>query len=116
MRPASLPPVGLAAVAGTGGMAAALEVAARYCGREMDLYGQCVAARPASWQQDCSDLRRDMARCAAAHPIVRKIRHECAESFTAFEQCLAENQAAVVNCTEHVNQFLLCAEQVKLAT
>ncbi|XP_014375306.1 coiled-coil-helix-coiled-coil-helix domain-containing protein 5 [Alligator sinensis] len=57
-----------------------------------------------------------MARCAAAHPIVRKIRHECAASFTAFEQCLAENQAAVVNCTEHVNRFLLCAEQVKLAT
>ncbi|KAH0628965.1 hypothetical protein JD844_010641 [Phrynosoma platyrhinos] len=49
-------------------------------------------------------------------PIVQKIRHDCAEPFAAFEQCLKLNQTSVVNCTEHVQQFLLCAEKVKLAT
>uniref|UniRef100_A0A8C0J994 Uncharacterized protein n=1 Tax=Chelonoidis abingdonii TaxID=106734 RepID=A0A8C0J994_CHEAB len=49
-------------------------------------------------------------------PIVQKIRHDCAEPFTAFEQCLKQNQASVMNCKEHLNQFLLCAEQVKLMT
>nr|XP_025970784.1 coiled-coil-helix-coiled-coil-helix domain-containing protein 5 [Dromaius novaehollandiae]XP_025970785.1 coiled-coil-helix-coiled-coil-helix domain-containing protein 5 [Dromaius novaehollandiae] len=49
-------------------------------------------------------------------PIVQQIRQDCAEPFTAFEQCLKENQASVVNCTDHVNRFLLCADQVKLST
>jgi len=49
-------------------------------------------------------------------PIVRQIRQDCAEPFAAFEQCLKENQASVVNCSEHVNAFLLCADRVKLST
>uniref|UniRef100_A0A8C3EZQ7 Coiled-coil-helix-coiled-coil-helix domain containing 5 n=1 Tax=Chrysemys picta bellii TaxID=8478 RepID=A0A8C3EZQ7_CHRPI len=95
---------------------AALEVTARHCRSELEQYGRCVAASPASWQQDCHQLKVSMARCASSHPIVQKIRHDCAEPFTAFEQCLKQNQASVVNCTEHVNEFLLCAEQVKLMT
>ncbi|XP_074977693.1 coiled-coil-helix-coiled-coil-helix domain-containing protein 5 isoform X2 [Caretta caretta] len=95
---------------------AALEVAARHCRGEMEQYGRCVAASPATWQQDCHQLKLRMARCASSHPIVQKIRHDCAEPFAAFEQCLKQNQASVMNCTEHVNQFLMCAEQVKLMT
>ncbi|XP_039370660.1 coiled-coil-helix-coiled-coil-helix domain-containing protein 5, partial [Mauremys reevesii] len=95
---------------------AALEVTARHCRSELDQYGRCVAASPATWQQDCHRLKLRMARCAASHPIVQKIRHDCAEPFTAFEQCLKQNQASVMNCNEHLNQFLLCAEQVKLMT
>ncbi|XP_065275579.1 coiled-coil-helix-coiled-coil-helix domain-containing protein 5 isoform X1 [Emys orbicularis] len=95
---------------------AALEVTARHCRSELEQYGRCVAASPATWQQDCHQLKLSMARCASSHPIVQKIRHDCAEPFAAFEQCLKQNQASVVNCTEHVNEFLLCAEQVKLMT
>ncbi|XP_074836194.1 coiled-coil-helix-coiled-coil-helix domain-containing protein 5 [Carettochelys insculpta] len=95
---------------------AALEVAVRHCRSEMEQYGRCVAASPATWQQDCDQLKLNMARCTSSHPVVQKIRHDCAKPFTAFEQCLKQNQASVTNCTEHVNQFLLCAEQVKLTT
>ncbi|XP_064293167.1 coiled-coil-helix-coiled-coil-helix domain-containing protein 5 [Phalacrocorax carbo] len=101
---------------GGGGMQAALEITARYCRNEMDQYGRCVAASPASWQRDCHGLRLSMSRCAAAHPIVQQIRQDCAEPFAAFEQCLKENQASVMNCSEHVNAFLLCADRVKLST
>ncbi|XP_030403528.1 coiled-coil-helix-coiled-coil-helix domain-containing protein 5 isoform X2 [Gopherus evgoodei] len=97
-------------------MQAALEVTARHCRSELEQYGRCVAASPATWQQDCQQLRLRTARCASSHPIVQKIRQDCAEPFTAFEQCLKQNQASVMNCKEHVNQFLLCAEQVKLMT
>ncbi|KAM6294094.1 coiled-coil-helix-coiled-coil-helix domain-containing protein 5 [Aegotheles albertisi] len=95
---------------------AALEITARYCRNEMEQYGRCVAASPASWQRDCHRLRLSIARCAAAHPIVQQIRQDCAEPFSAFEQCLKENQASVINCSDHVNAFLLCADQVKLST
>nr|XP_034957548.1 coiled-coil-helix-coiled-coil-helix domain-containing protein 5 isoform X3 [Zootoca vivipara] len=95
---------------------AALEVTARHCRKEAEQYGQCVAANPSSWQQDCHQLKLEMAKCTSSHPIVQKIRHDCAEPFSAFEQCLKLNQASVVNCTEHVQKFLLCADQVKLAT
>ncbi|KAL8164131.1 UNVERIFIED_CONTAM: Coiled-coil-helix-coiled-coil-helix domain-containing protein 5, partial [Gekko kuhli] len=95
---------------------AALQVTARYCRKEMEAYGQCVAANPSSWQQDCHQLKLDMAKCSSSHPIIQKIRNDCAEPFAAFEQCLKENQTSVMNCTEHVQQFLHCADQVKLAT
>uniref|UniRef100_K7G2V6 Coiled-coil-helix-coiled-coil-helix domain containing 5 n=1 Tax=Pelodiscus sinensis TaxID=13735 RepID=K7G2V6_PELSI len=95
---------------------AALEVAARYCRDEMEQYGRCVASSPTTWQQDCDQLKLNISRCASSHPIVQKIRHDCAEPFTAFEQCLKQNQASVMNCTEHINQFLICADQVKLTT
>ncbi|XP_053907918.1 coiled-coil-helix-coiled-coil-helix domain-containing protein 5 [Cuculus canorus] len=95
---------------------AALEITARYCRQEMEEYGRCVAASPATWQSDCHRLRLGISRCAAAHPIIRQIRQDCAEPFTAFEQCLKENQTSVMNCSDHVNAFLLCADQVKLST
>ncbi|XP_043540335.1 coiled-coil-helix-coiled-coil-helix domain-containing protein 5, partial [Chiloscyllium plagiosum] len=47
-------------------------------------------------------------------PVIQKIRAECAEPFLAFEQCLKQNQSSVVNCTDHVNEFLACAEKVKM--
>ncbi|CAM4611338.1 unnamed protein product [Lepidochelys kempii] len=62
---------------------------------------------PSGWEKRMS---------RSSGPIVQKIRHDCAEPFAAFEQCLKQNQASVMNCTEHVNQFLMCADQVKLMT
>ncbi|XP_010595398.1 coiled-coil-helix-coiled-coil-helix domain-containing protein 5 [Loxodonta africana] len=94
-------------------MQAALEVTARYCGQELEQYGQCVAARPESWQRDCHHLKMSIARCTSSHPIIRQIRQVCAEPFLAFEECLRQNEAAVGNCTEHVRRFLQCAEQVQ---
>uniref|UniRef100_H0XC17 Coiled-coil-helix-coiled-coil-helix domain containing 5 n=1 Tax=Otolemur garnettii TaxID=30611 RepID=H0XC17_OTOGA len=92
---------------------AALEVTARYCGRELEQYGQCVAAKPESWQRDCHYLKMSIARCTSSHPIIRQIRQACAEPFEAFEECLRKNEAAVGNCAEHVRRFLQCAEQVQ---
>ncbi|NXN95673.1 CHCH5 protein, partial [Rhinopomastus cyanomelas] len=91
---------------------AALEITARYCGSELEQFGRCVAASPASWQSDCHSLRLSISRCAAAHPIVQQIRRDCAEPFAAFEQCLRDNEAAVSNCSAHVSAFLLCADRV----
>ncbi|KAM6100946.1 coiled-coil-helix-coiled-coil-helix domain-containing protein 5 [Pterocles gutturalis] len=94
---------------------AALEITARYCRSEMEEYGRCVASSPTSWQRDCHRLRLSISRCAAAHPIIQQIRQECAEPFGAFEQCLKENQASVMNCSEQVSAFLLCADRVKVS-
>ncbi|KAM7078086.1 coiled-coil-helix-coiled-coil-helix domain-containing protein 5 isoform 1-T1 [Molossus nigricans] len=100
-------------------MQAALEVTARYCSRELDQYGQCVAAKPESWQRDCHHLKMSIARCTSnqclpCSPVIRQIRQACAEPFEAFEKCLQQNEAAVGNCAEHVRHFLQCAEQVQL--
>ncbi|XP_006876518.1 PREDICTED: coiled-coil-helix-coiled-coil-helix domain-containing protein 5 [Chrysochloris asiatica] len=92
---------------------AALEITARYCGRELEQYGQCVSAKPESWQRDCHHLKMSIARCTSSHPIIRQIRQACAEPFLAFEACLQQNEAAVGNCAEHIRRFLQCAEQVQ---
>uniref|UniRef100_F6XI37 Coiled-coil-helix-coiled-coil-helix domain containing 5 n=1 Tax=Callithrix jacchus TaxID=9483 RepID=F6XI37_CALJA len=95
-------------------MQAALEITARYCGRELEQYGQCVAAKPESWQRDCHYLKMSIAQCTSAHPIIRQIRQACAQPFEAFEECLRQNEAAMGNCAEHMRRFLQCAEQVQL--
>ncbi|XP_027993757.1 coiled-coil-helix-coiled-coil-helix domain-containing protein 5 [Eptesicus fuscus] len=96
-------------------MQAALEVTARHCGRELDQYGQCVAAKPESWQRDCHHLKMSIARCTSNHPVIRQIRQACAEPFEAFEECLRQNEAATGNCAEQMHRFLQCAEQVQPA-
>ncbi|KAM9368075.1 coiled-coil-helix-coiled-coil-helix domain-containing protein 5 isoform 2-T3 [Phaethornis superciliosus] len=68
---------------GGGGMLAALDVTSRHCRHQMELYGRCVATNPESWQRHCHHLRLDVTRCAAAH------------------------------CSPQVQDFLLCADQVK---
>ncbi|XP_036291890.1 coiled-coil-helix-coiled-coil-helix domain-containing protein 5 isoform X2 [Pipistrellus kuhlii] len=97
-------------------MQAALEVTARHCGRELDQYGQCVAAKPESWQRDCHHLKMNIARCTSNHPVIRQIRQACAEPFEAFEACLRQNEAATGNCAGQMRRFLQCAEQVQPAS
>ncbi|XP_067416501.1 coiled-coil-helix-coiled-coil-helix domain-containing protein 5 isoform X2 [Emydura macquarii macquarii] len=74
------------------------------------------AWRAAPPPSECGRPRARLPVPGRSSPIVQKIRRDCAEPFTAFEQCLKQNEASVMNCTEHVEQFLLCAEQVKLVT
>ncbi|XP_049640409.1 coiled-coil-helix-coiled-coil-helix domain-containing protein 5 isoform X1 [Suncus etruscus] len=95
-------------------MQAALEITARYCGKELEQYGQCVASRPESWQRECHHLKMNIAKCTSSHPIIRQIRQACAEPFVAFEECLRQNETAVGKCSQHVQRFLQCAEQVQL--
>uniref|UniRef100_UPI00398EB096 coiled-coil-helix-coiled-coil-helix domain-containing protein 5 n=1 Tax=Pristiophorus japonicus TaxID=55135 RepID=UPI00398EB096 len=95
-------------------MQAAFEITMRYCSKELEAYGACVGSNPSSWQKDCQELKTMVGQCTSSHPVIQKIRAECAESFLAFEQCLKQNQSSVTNCTEHVNEFLTCAEKVKV--
>ncbi|XP_053551206.1 coiled-coil-helix-coiled-coil-helix domain-containing protein 5-like [Bombina bombina] len=94
-------------------MQAALEITTKYCRNELEEYGQCVSSKPGSWQQDCHLLKVKVVQCTSLHPVIQKIRSQCAEPFLAFEQCLKENQSSVDNCSKHVTDFLRCAENVK---
>ncbi|KAM8972467.1 coiled-coil-helix-coiled-coil-helix domain-containing protein 5 [Pelodytes ibericus] len=93
---------------------AAMEITAKYCKNEMEEYGQCVTNKPGTWQQECHMQKVKVAKCTSSHPVIQRIRTECAEPFMAFEQCLVKNQTSVENCTKHVTDFLQCAERVKL--
>ncbi|KAG9279005.1 coiled-coil-helix-coiled-coil-helix domain-containing protein 5 [Astyanax mexicanus] len=91
---------------------AAMEITTKYCQKEMEQYGACVASHPSSWQQQCHDLKVQVAQCTSSHPVIRKIRTDCAGEFTEFEKCLRENQASALTCSPHVTRFLACAESV----
>ncbi|NXQ51802.1 CHCH5 protein, partial [Anthoscopus minutus] len=45
-------------------------------------------------------------------PLVRRIRRDCSDSFGAFERCLRERPRDAAECSPHLNQFLLCAQDV----
>ncbi|XP_037982387.1 coiled-coil-helix-coiled-coil-helix domain-containing protein 5 [Motacilla alba alba] len=90
----------------------ALAVTAQLCGPELERYGRCVAASPGSWHRDCHQLSLSVTECASSHPLVRRIRRDCSDSFGAFERCLRERPRSAAECGPHVSQFLLCAQNV----
>ncbi|XP_053708390.1 coiled-coil-helix-coiled-coil-helix domain-containing protein 5 [Synchiropus splendidus] len=96
-------------------MQAAMDITAKYCGKEIEAYGACVAANPSSWQQQCHHLKMKVSQCTSSHPVIQKIRQECTKEFQEFEQCLRENQNTPTSCTSHVSRFLGCAETVDLS-
>ncbi|XP_024245732.1 coiled-coil-helix-coiled-coil-helix domain-containing protein 5 isoform X1 [Oncorhynchus tshawytscha] len=93
----------------------AMDITTKYCHKEMESYGQCVAAHPSTWQQHCQELKMKVAQCTSSHPVIQKIRTDCSKEFTEFERCLLENQNSPTSCSAHVARFLGCAETVDLA-
>ncbi|XP_061568133.1 coiled-coil-helix-coiled-coil-helix domain-containing protein 5 [Cololabis saira] len=96
-------------------MQAAMEITAKYCHKEMESYGSCVASNPSTWQLKCHELKMKVSQCTSSHPVIQKIRQDCAKEFVDFEKCLKENQGTPVSCTAHVARFLGCAETVDLS-
>ncbi|XP_077643872.1 coiled-coil-helix-coiled-coil-helix domain-containing protein 5 isoform X2 [Lonchura striata] len=90
----------------------ALAVTARLCGPQLERYGRCVAASPGSWHQDCHQLSLSVTECASGHPLVRRIRRDCSESFGAFERCLRERPRSAAECGAPAREFLRCAQSV----
>ncbi|XP_041032907.1 coiled-coil-helix-coiled-coil-helix domain-containing protein 5 isoform X6 [Carcharodon carcharias] len=63
---------------------AAFEITARYCSKEMEDYGQCVASNPASWQKDCHQLKTSVAQCTSSQVYMLHIM--CSEGFTEIKR------------------------------
>ncbi|TRY56744.1 hypothetical protein DNTS_004716 [Danionella cerebrum] len=45
---------------------AAMAIVSRFCQKELDEYGGCVAAHPESWQEKCADLKLKVAQCTSS--------------------------------------------------
>uniref|UniRef100_A0AAQ5YES1 IMS import disulfide relay-system CHCH-CHCH-like Cx9C domain-containing protein n=1 Tax=Amphiprion ocellaris TaxID=80972 RepID=A0AAQ5YES1_AMPOC len=96
-------------------MQAAMDITSKYCHKEMEAYGSCVASNPSTWQQNCHELKMKVAQCTSSHPVIQKIRQDCSKEFVEFERCLRENQDKPTSCSPHVARFLGCAETVDLS-
>ncbi|XP_063328148.1 coiled-coil-helix-coiled-coil-helix domain-containing protein 5 [Pelmatolapia mariae] len=96
-------------------MQAAMDITAKYCRKEMEAYGLCVASNPSTWQQKCHELKMNVAQCTSSHPVIQKIRQECSNEFVEFERCLREHQGQPASCSPHVARFLGCTETVDLS-
>ncbi|KAI9539366.1 hypothetical protein NQZ68_005446 [Dissostichus eleginoides] len=97
------------------GKQAAMDITAKYCNKEMEAYGSCVASNPSTWQSKCHELKINVAQCTSSHPVIQKIRQECSGVFVEFERCLRENPDVPASCSPHVARFLACAESVDLS-
>ncbi|KAJ7992090.1 hypothetical protein DPEC_G00274950 [Dallia pectoralis] len=100
----------------TANMQVAMDITTKYCHKEMESYGQCVASNPSTWQQNCQDLKMKVARCTSTHPAIQKIRSDCSNEFAMFDRCLRENATSPSSCSADVVRFLGCAETVDLAS
>uniref|UniRef100_A0AAQ4RA19 IMS import disulfide relay-system CHCH-CHCH-like Cx9C domain-containing protein n=1 Tax=Gasterosteus aculeatus aculeatus TaxID=481459 RepID=A0AAQ4RA19_GASAC len=96
-------------------MQAAMDITAKYCHKEMEAYGSCVASNPSTWQTKCHELKVKVAQCTSSHPVIQKIRQDCSREFVDFERCLRENPDKPTSCSSHVARFLGCAETVDLS-
>ncbi|XP_058717875.1 coiled-coil-helix-coiled-coil-helix domain-containing protein 5 isoform X3 [Poecile atricapillus] len=89
-----------------------LSVAAALCGPELERFGRCVAASAGSWARDCHQLSLSVTRCTSHHPLVRRIRRDCSDSFGAFERCLRDQPRDAAACGSQLQEFLSCAQSV----
>ncbi|XP_063043695.1 coiled-coil-helix-coiled-coil-helix domain-containing protein 5 [Engraulis encrasicolus] len=96
-------------------MQAAMEITARFCHKEMEAYGACVSSNPSTWQETCHELKLKVAHCTSSHPVIQKIRTDCAGEFMQFERCLRENQSDAQVCSAQVARFIACAETVDIS-
>ncbi|XP_068193764.1 coiled-coil-helix-coiled-coil-helix domain-containing protein 5 [Antennarius striatus] len=96
-------------------MQAAMNITAKYCHKEMEEYGECVALNPSTWQQECHHLKMKVGQCTSSHPVIQKIRQECSKEFVAFEKCLRENPDRPTSCSARVACFVNCAETVDIS-
>ncbi|XP_037545016.1 coiled-coil-helix-coiled-coil-helix domain-containing protein 5 [Nematolebias whitei] len=96
-------------------MQAAMDISARYCQKELEAYGSCVASNPSKWQQMCHELKTKVAKCTSSHPVIQKIKQDCSQEFVKFEQCLKEYQDTPNTCTAQMSRFLGCAETVDIS-
>ncbi|KAI3359716.1 hypothetical protein L3Q82_014092, partial [Scortum barcoo] len=94
---------------------AAMDITVKYCHKEMEAYGSCVASNPSTWQHKCHELKIKVAQCTSSHPVIQKIRQDCSTEFVEFERCLRENQDKPTSCSSYVARFLGCAETVDLS-
>ncbi|XP_063966377.1 coiled-coil-helix-coiled-coil-helix domain-containing protein 5-like isoform X2 [Lytechinus pictus] len=83
----------------------------KYCGKELEEYGNCVAQYPENWQNKCKDLGEAASACSSNHPAVQKIQHDCAREYQVYDQCLKENPQDVTKCVKPLHQFMDCAEK-----
>ncbi|XP_056308092.1 coiled-coil-helix-coiled-coil-helix domain-containing protein 5 [Danio aesculapii] len=96
-------------------MEAAMAITTKFCQKELEEYGGCVVSNPTSWQEKCQELKLRVAHCTSSHPVIRKIRSDCASEFSVFERCLQENQSSAEVCQSHLSRFLTCVETVDLS-
>ncbi|KAF7690964.1 hypothetical protein HF521_011261 [Silurus meridionalis] len=97
-------------------MQAAMDITAKFCQKEMEEYGACVASSPSTWQERCHHLKVKVAQCTSSHPVIRKIRTDCSVEFSEFERCLRENQSSAQTCSPQVTRFLSCANTVDVTS
>lgn len=45
---------------------AAFDITTKYCRKEMEEYGSCVASNPSTWQQTCNELKMKVAHCTSS--------------------------------------------------
>ncbi|XP_071801827.1 coiled-coil-helix-coiled-coil-helix domain-containing protein 5-like [Asterias amurensis] len=91
-------------------MDAVLTLVMKYCGKELDTYGNCVKDHPDDWQTACDELKVKASNCSDHHPVVRQINRDCASEFHEYEFCLKKNQTDVTQCVEKLQSFLKCAD------
>lgn len=46
-----------------------MEISTKYCQKELEEYGSCVASNPSSWQQKCQDLKLKVAQCTSSQYV-----------------------------------------------
>lgn len=45
---------------------AAIDITTKYCQKDMEAYGSCVASNPSTWQQRCHELKMKVAQCTSS--------------------------------------------------
>lgn len=50
-----------------------MDITAKFCQKEMEEYGACVASNPSAWQEQCHHLKVKVAQCTSSQYVYTEI-------------------------------------------
>uniref|UniRef100_A0A0B6ZD24 IMS import disulfide relay-system CHCH-CHCH-like Cx9C domain-containing protein n=1 Tax=Arion vulgaris TaxID=1028688 RepID=A0A0B6ZD24_9EUPU len=81
-----------------------------HCTKYLQMFGECIQRHPHTWQMDCEQERRKLAKCAETNPEIVHIKSQCGAQFHVYEKCMSDFPQHPEKCIDPFKAFSACAD------
>ncbi|CAG8550933.1 13609_t:CDS:2, partial [Cetraspora pellucida] len=84
---------------------------------QLETYQRCVENHYKDWASECLEQKRELTKCSEENvPEIKMMKEKCHDAISAFDECLAKNEADPEVCREKLKDLYNCTEATIDAT